>query len=98
MSNKTYKIITQEIIKKLEQVNVSDLEKPWFNIGLSPYNAISKKTYRGINYITLGGNAHKSKAYASFKQWSEKECRIKKGERSHLAVFWKIGKYEDQKS
>lgn len=37
MNNKTYKIITQEIIKKLEQVNVKDFEKPWFNIGLSPY-------------------------------------------------------------
>lgn len=98
MSNKINKMITQEIIKKLENVDVNDFEKPWFNIGLSPFNAITKKSYRGVNYITLGGNDYKSKAYASFKQWSSKNCKIKKGEKSHLAVFWKIGKYEDEEN
>jgi len=93
---KIYKIITDEIIQKLEKVNASDFEKPWFNIGISPYNAISKKTYRGLNYLTLGGTDYRSKAYASFKQWKEKECCVKKGEKSHLAVFWKFSEYEDQ--
>ena len=51
-----------------------------------------------IIQVGYSSNSHKSKAYASFKQWSGKNCRIKKGEKSHLAIFWKIGKYEDQKS
>lgn len=95
MSKNVYEIITNEIVKKLEKVNPNDWEKPWFNIGISPFNAISKKDYRGINYLTLGNNGHESKAYASYKQWQDKDCQVKKGEKSHIAVFWKLNEYEN---
>ena len=96
MSNRVYELVTNDIISKLETVNPSDYQKPWFNIGVSPYNAISKKNYRGVNFIMLGANAYQSKGYTSFKQWQEKDCMVRKGEKSHLAVFWKINQYEDE--
>lgn len=96
MSNKVYDAVTKEVIKKLKTVQAGDFTKPWFSVGHSPYNAISKKTYRGINYITLGGNDYKSKAYASFKQWKEKGCNVIKGEKAHMAVFWKLSSFEDK--
>jgi len=98
MSDSVYKIITDRVIQKLEALEKSNWQKPWFPIGLSPYNAISGKTYRGLNYVTLGMNDYKSCAYASFKQWSEKGCTIRKGEKAHTAVFWKVSEYEDAKT
>lgn len=98
MSQKIYEIITNEIIKKLESVDTNDFKKPWFNIGVSPFNAVSRQPYRGINYLTLGNAKHQSKAYASFNQWKEKGCQIRKGEKAHIAVFWKADKYEDEET
>lgn len=98
MAKSVYDIVTETIINKLESVNPNDWKKPWFNIGLSPFNAISKKPYRGVNYMTLGMNSHESKAYASFKQWQGKDCQVRKGEKSHLAVFWKVSIYEDKET
>lgn len=90
-----YETITNQIIGKLENVNPKDWQKPWFDIGVSPYNAISKKAYRGINHIVLGFNEYPSKAYATYKQWAEKDCQVKKGEKGHIVVFWH---FEDRKN
>lgn len=90
-----YETITNRIIDNLENVNPKDWQKPWFDIGVSPYNAISKKAYRGINHLVLGFNEYPSKAYATYKQWAEKDCQVKKGEKGHIVVFWH---FEDRKN
>lgn len=95
MSNKVYEIVTQAIIEKLENIDPKDYERPWFNIGLSPINAISKKAYRGANHILLSNMPYKSNFYASYKQWTEKKCQVKKGEKSHMVVFWLWNEDED---
>lgn len=93
-----YDIVTQAIIEKLESIDASNWEKPWFNIGVSPYNAVSKQAYRGMNFVLLSNNPYKSAAYASFKQWQEKGCQVKKGEKSHIVVFWKFSDYENEET
>lgn len=95
MKTDLYETITNRIIENLESVNPSDYKKPWFDIGVSPFNAISKKAYRGINHIVLGFNGYESKAYATYKQWQEKDCQVRKGEKGHIVVFWH---FEDRKN
>ena len=38
MSDKIYQIVTDQIIKQLEQVNPDDYNQPWFCVGNSPVN------------------------------------------------------------
>lgn len=92
----TYQIITDLIIEKLESIDTSDYKKPWFDMGYSPINAISGKAYKGINNLLLSGNNYNSNYYASFKQWQEKGCKVKKGERSHIVTLWKF--FKDEKT
>lgn len=89
--SKVYEIITNQIIAQLETVNPKDWTKPWFNIGHDPINAITGHGYRGINVIMLGG----SKYWGSFKQWADKGCTVKKGEKASTCVFWKFNREQD---
>ena len=91
-----YETITNKIIAQLEAIEGNpQWNKPWFNIGVAPYNAISKKAYRGINHIVLGSNEYTCQAYATFKQWSEKDCKVRKGEKGHHVVLWKFNENEN---
>jgi antirestriction protein ArdC len=47
----TYKIVTDKIIKLLEQ-DIIPWRRPWAAGGL-PRNLVSNKTYRGINLFLL---------------------------------------------
>ena len=95
MSNKIYQIVTDQIIKQLEQVDPKDWNKPWFCIGNSPVN-LRGTAYRGINHILLSHSGYGSNIWATFRQWKEKECAVKKGEKSQLVVFWKFFKEADE--
>jgi len=90
-----YELVTNAIIEQLENVNPNDYKKPWFNIGSSPMNALTKTSYRGINTIMLSNKPYQSNLYASYKQWAEKGCQVNKGEKGHCVVFWKFSKFED---
>ena len=88
-NNKVYDKITNIIIEKLEQVEAGDFKKPWFCMGYTPYNCISKKTYSNVlNRLTLAGNDYKFNAYATYNQWKEKGCQVKKGEKAHTVIMW----------
>ncbi|MFG6120940.1 ArdC family protein [Thalassobacillus sp. B23F22_16] len=90
MSKKIYEMITNQIIEKLEQGSVP-WRKPWVN-GIA-VNWKTQKPYRGINTMLLDGGE-----YATFKQIKEAGGKVKKGERSHIVVFWKMIKVEDEKT
>lgn len=98
MKTDLYETITNQIIENLESVNPDNWEKPWFDIGVSPFNAISKKAYRGINHIVLGFRPYASKAYATYNQWAGKKCQVKKGEKGHMIVFWNFKDVRDPDS
>lgn len=90
----TYQIITDAIIDALE--NCAPWERPWTG-GLSltmPVNAVSGHEYRGTNVLMLWGSAKQSgyaeNRWATFKQWSEKGARVRKGEKGTPIIFFKM--------
>jgi len=90
MSKKIYEMITNQIIEKLEK-GVVPWKKPFVN-GIA-VNWKTQKPYRGINTVLLDGGE-----YATFKQITEAGGKIKKGEKSHIVVFWKMLDIEDKES
>lgn len=85
-----YEIVTQKIIKKLEEGTVP-WRKPWNN-----YQAVnwqSQRPYRGINTMLL-----EQGEYATFKQISEADGKVKKGQKASLVVFWKWVVKEDKET
>lgn len=89
MSSKIYQMVTDRIVRQLEQVDPADFRTPWFCIGHSPVN-LRGTAYRGINQLLLSGSGHASNIWATFRQWQEKECSVRRGERSQIVVLWKF--------
>lgn len=88
-----HQIVTDRIVSQLEQGNIP-WYKPWKgNSTLQlPYNIVSKNHYNGINNLLLWCTAHEknfeSPEWATFKQWSEKEELIRKGEKGTMVVYY----------
>jgi len=89
MKNKIYQMVTDQIIRQLEQVNPKDYSKPWFCVGHSPIN-LRGTAYRGINHVLLSNEGFSSNIWATFKQWGERDCHVRKGEKSQIVVLWKF--------
>lgn len=85
-----YEIVTKKVIEKLEK-GVIPWRKPWVN-GLA-VSWESQKPYRGVNAFLLEPGE-----YATFKQIKEAGGKVKKGEKSHLVVFWKWIEKENDKT
>ena len=85
-----YQTITDQIIKKLEEGTVP-WRKPYQSSGAISWH--TQKPYRGINALMLDDGE-----YATFNQIKKAGGRVKKGEKSHLVIFWKLlqRKTEDQ--
>lgn len=75
-----YEIVTEKIMNQLEK-GVIPWRKPWTNA--NAVNWVNQKPYRGINTMLLDPGE-----YATFKQISEAGGKVKKGEKSHIIVFW----------
>jgi len=58
-----------------------------------PQNALTGKIYNGINivslWVTAEARGYASPVWATYRQWSEMDCQVRKGERSSLVVFYK---------
>ncbi|MBF0747369.1 DUF1738 domain-containing protein, partial [Gemella sp. 19428wG2_WT2a] len=71
MTKDLYQIITNKIIKKLEQGTI-----PWkrpYSDNNYPVNWLTQKRYRGINSLLLEGGE-----YATFRQIQEAGGKVKK--------------------
>ena len=90
MKKSVYEIVTEKIIEQLEQ-GVVPWRKPWVNGGAVSWK--TQKPYRGINTFLLA-----SGEYATFKQIQEAGGSVKKGEKSHIVVFWKWLEKEEEES
>ena len=91
MKNKVYKIVTDQIIELLKQGTV-----PWripWNGNCVPLNAISKRTYSGINSFILNQTALKNdyadNRWLTFKQTQHLGGHVNRGEKATMVVFWK---------
>ncbi|MCX6959576.1 MAG: ArdC family protein [Verrucomicrobia bacterium] len=63
MSKDIYEIITERFIEQLKKGTVP-WQKPWAGV----QNIVSKKPYRGINSLILGGSEFQSPYWLTFKQ------------------------------
>lgn len=58
-----------------------------------PVNALTGNAYNGINIVSLWVAAEASDftapVWATYRQWSELGCQVRKGERSSLVIFYK---------
>lgn len=94
--------ITNRIIDALE--TAGEFQLPWIrNKGGSfarPVNVASKKPYNGVNIISLWVSAqaseYPSNFWGTYRQWQEKGCQVRKGEKSSLVVFYKTIDFEQQ--
>jgi len=86
--NKVYEIITERIIKRLEQGEIP-WKAPWAGGGL-PCNGISHKPYTGINPFLLAGIGYMNPNWLTFQQAKELGGSVMSGEKSAQIVFWKI--------
>ncbi|MER9235274.1 zincin-like metallopeptidase domain-containing protein [Mesorhizobium sp. M0622] len=91
-----YERVTNQIIAAIE-AGAGDYRIPWHHDGsaiTTPVNVASRKTYRGVNVITLWAAAHaagyRAGIWGTYRQWQEIGAQVRKGERGHLVVFWKI--------
>ncbi len=83
-----YEIVTNTILTALDR-GVVPWRKPWNTGGALPENAISRKTYRGVNILLLSMSPYVDHRWLTFKQVEERGGRVKPGERSTVVVFWK---------
>lgn len=87
-----YQIITDEIIKKLDE-GVVPWRQPWKN-GMMPMNFVSKRPYSGINAFLLWCSEYDSPYWLTFKQCSDLGGKVKKGEHGTMVVYWKVSDYK----
>lgn len=90
MSNKIYQIVTDRMLEELEK-GVAPWDKPWRQDGSLPMNLITKKPYRGMNIYLLPYD-YSSPFFVTFNQCKTLGGSIKKGEKSHVVIFWKFFK------
>lgn len=91
-----YQLVTDKIITLLES-GVVPWRKPWAAAdGGAPKNLVSGKEYRGINVWMLHASGYSSPYWVSYKQAQDLGGNVRKGEKSSLAVFWKMLKVTDK--
>jgi antirestriction protein ArdC len=86
-SKSVYEIVTEKILDELSKGKIP-WHKPWSTS--APYNAISKKEYRGVNPLVLACSPYSDPRWLTYKQSTELGGSIKKGEHGSIVVFWKF--------
>ena len=90
MSNKVYEIVTDKIIKLMEEGQIP-WNKPWMGgFAGMPKNYVSKRPYQGINVWLLAFAEFSSPYWMTFKQANQLGARVKKGSEGTIIVFWRM--------
>jgi len=87
--------ITNQLIAAIE-ANPGQPSLPWRRMGGGlhlPVNTLTGKHYNGINILQLWVAAEQrgyaTPIWGTYRQWTERGCQVRKGERSSLVVFYK---------
>jgi antirestriction protein ArdC len=87
--------ITNHLVAAIE-ANPGQPSLPWRRGGGAlhmPTNALTGNSYHGINilnlWVTAEQHGYAAPIWATYKQWSEKGCQVRKGERSALVIFYR---------
>lgn len=93
--SKIYEEITAKIIAAIEK-GAPRFEMPWHTKGPNfsrPRNVSTKQPYNGINVLALwvatDERRFASNEWATYLQWQQLGCQVRKGEKSTGIVFWK---------
>lgn len=97
MQRDLYKEVSDKIAAQIENgIAQGDAWRlPWRRIGLGgrAVNAVSGHVYRGVNTVMLWAAAdeagYSNSRWATFKQWTAKGARVRKGEKGSMIVFFK---------
>lgn len=82
-------MVNKLIIERLE-AGVIPWKMPFKTAGGMPQNLISKKMYRGFNFVYLMSFGYEQPFFLSFKQASDLGGHVRKGAKSIPVVFWKM--------
>lgn len=83
-----YSLVNERIIDLLEAGTIP-WRKPWSDGGM-PHNIITKRSYRGINFMLLNSLDYPTNQYLTWKQLKETASgSVKRGEHGHVVVFSK---------
>lgn len=83
-----YEMVTSRIITALEN-GVAAWNKPWVGGGL-PFNASSKRPYRGINVFILALAGYSNPGWMTYKNAKSHGGTVKKGQKATTIIFWKV--------
>jgi len=86
MASTVYQIVTDRIIKLLEQ-GVCPWRRPWKST--LAQNLVSRNPYQGINSLVLNSLAFDSPYWLTFKQARDFGGNVKRGEHGTPVIFWK---------
>jgi antirestriction protein ArdC len=87
-ASSVYQIVTETILKQLEDGNVP-WRRPWTTA--APCNLVSQKEYRGINTFMLSASGFPSRYWMTYAQAQKLGGHVKKGEHGSIVTFWNIG-------
>lgn len=87
-----HQAITTKIVAAIE-AGAGAWQMPWHRPGTAftvPRNALTEKSYRGSNILSLWIDADDKKfsgqTWATFKQWQQLDAQVRKGEKASLIV------------
>lgn len=94
-----HQTITNDIVEAMK--TAKDFEMPWHTQCYLPTNESTKKTYNGINILSLWTaslkNQYTSNQWATYKQWQALGAQVNKGEKSSRILIYKpINKEESE--
>ncbi|MEC3949273.1 ArdC family protein [Sphingobium sp. HWE2-09] len=95
MTATIYETITNQIVTAIEE-GAAEFKMPWHRMAQDiacPVNVASGRDYRGLNVISLWmiaeAKRYQSGTWATYQQWQDKDCQVRKGEKSASVFFWK---------
>lgn len=96
-----YQMVTDKILKQIEETGVLPWTKPWKAASLNghgafPMNGKTRRRYDGVNFFLLQCSGYSSPYWFTFKQIEELKGSIIKGEKATQIVFWKINLYDEK--
>lgn len=85
MNKKICEMVTERIVKEMER-GIIPWRRPWTGSTTAAISHSTGKPYSLLNQIILG----RAGEYITFKQVTAEGGKVKKGEKGHPVVFWKM--------
>jgi antirestriction protein ArdC len=79
--------LANQIMSRLESGDALAWVRQWF-AAEAPYNAVSRKNYRGINTLHLSFSKFDDPRWMTFNQASQAGYKVKKGSKASRVEFW----------